>query len=97
MQFYEELSKHYDGMTQFEARFEKERGFFEDLTREYGLNKVLDAGCGTGFHSILLARLGLDVTGIDSSPDMLKRAGENAASHKVRVRFQQATFQDLTM
>lgn len=84
-------------MTQFEARFEKERGFFEHLTKEYGFKKVLDAGCGTGFHSILLAKLGLEVTGIDSSPAMLKIAKQNAANYKVKVQFRQAAFQDMTI
>ncbi|UCE18681.1 MAG: class I SAM-dependent methyltransferase [Gemmatimonadota bacterium] len=95
MQFYEELAAEYDAMTQFEARFEKERGFFEGLKQEYGLRKVLDAGCGTGFHSVLLAKLGLEVTGIDSSTDMLKKAGEHIRAHNVDVRFQRATFQDM--
>ena len=62
MKFYEELSAEYDVMTQFEARYEKEKGFFEDLVKEYSLRKVLDAGCGTGFHSLFLAKLGLEVT-----------------------------------
>lgn len=97
MQFYEELSKDYDTMTQFEARFEKEKGFFEDLVREYGFRQVLDAGCGTGFHAILLAKLGLEVTGIDGSSEMLKKAMENASAHDAVIRFQQSSFQELSL
>ncbi len=31
-------------------------------------SKVLDVGCGTGEHTILLTRLGYDVLGIDFAP-----------------------------
>jgi glycine/sarcosine N-methyltransferase len=96
MDFYEELAEAYDTMTQFEARFEKERRFFEGLLKAYHPRKVLDAGCGTGFHSILLAKLGLEVTGIDSSSKMLTKAEENAVNHHVKVRFHRSTFQDVT-
>jgi len=34
-------------------------------------SSVLDAGCGTGRHTAFLAENGHDVTGIDSSPEML--------------------------
>lgn len=97
MKFYEELSAEYDVMTQFEARYEKEKGFFEDLVKEYSLRKVLDAGCGTGFHSLFLAKLGLEVTGIDSSSKMLEKAMENALAHNVKARFHQSTFQNVSM
>jgi SAM-dependent methyltransferase len=52
--------------------------------------KVLDAGCGTGEHTILLARLGYDVLGIDASGPAIERARENAARQDVRARFEVA-------
>lgn len=48
---------------------------------------VLDAGCGTGEHTIHLARLGYDVRGIDSSPAAIRYALDNAARHGVPARF----------
>ena len=39
--------------------------------------KVLDVGCGTGEHTILLTRLGYDVLGIDFAPAG-RRAGPRA-------------------
>ena len=36
--------------------------------------KVLDVGCGTGEHTILLTRLGYDVLGIDFAPQAVEQA-----------------------
>jgi SAM-dependent methyltransferase len=41
-----------------------------------GSGRLLDVGCGTGSYSTGLAELGWDVTGIDVSEDMLRRARE---------------------
>ena len=41
---------------------------------------VLDLGCGTGTLMLELARRGYDMTGVDSSPEMLAKARENAES-----------------
>ncbi|MGH3678483.1 MAG: class I SAM-dependent methyltransferase [Mycobacterium sp.] len=49
--------------------------------------KVLDAGCGTGEHTILLTRLGYDVLGIDFSPRAIDQARQNAATKGVDARF----------
>jgi SAM-dependent methyltransferase len=40
--------------------------------------RVLEVGCGPGRLSIRLARLGLDVTGLDLDPAMIERAKANA-------------------
>jgi SAM-dependent methyltransferase len=52
--------------------------------------KILDIGCGTGRHSIELARRGFQVTGIDLSENMLQRAKEKAIEAGISVDFQQA-------
>lgn len=41
-------------------------------------SRVLDFGCGTGWTSTLLARMGLDVTGMDVAPAALELAREAA-------------------
>lgn len=49
--------------------------------------KILDVGCGTGFFTILLARLGHEVTGIDLTPEMIMYAKLLAQEENVDCRF----------
>ncbi|HEX3748238.1 MAG TPA: class I SAM-dependent methyltransferase [Bryobacteraceae bacterium] len=49
--------------------------------------KVLDAGCGTGEHTMMAALLGLDATGIDAAPAAIARAEGKARERGVAVRF----------
>jgi len=51
---------------------------------------ILDVGCGTGRHSVALARHGFAVTGIDLSEDMLEKARERAAAADEQVTFVQS-------
>jgi SAM-dependent methyltransferase len=50
------------------------------------LGQALDLGCGTGDHTIELARRGWDVTGVDSVPRAVHRAGAKASAAGVHVR-----------
>lgn len=92
--FYDELADEYDLMTQFEKRFEREEPAFKKFIEFYQLKKVLDAGCGTGFHSILLAKLGCEVTAVDVSEKMLVQLQDNATKYGVYVKTVQASFQN---
>lgn len=51
---------------------------------------MLDAGCGTGEHTIHLTRLGYDVRGIDSSEHAIEQTLANAAERNVAARFEVA-------
>jgi len=60
------------------------------IEKDFGSNinfSVLDVGCGTGRHSIELAKRGYNVTGIDLSEDQLKAAREKAKAAGVAVNF----------
>jgi S-adenosylmethionine-dependent methyltransferase len=63
---------------------------FLPTTPEVGSLRALDVGCGTGAASVRLARLGVDVTLLDSSTAMLdlaKRAiAEAGLSDKINVK-----------
>jgi SAM-dependent methyltransferase len=72
---YDGIADWYDGEFQ-PAPLESET--WEVLTRLLGEpdGSLLDVGCGTGGHAAGLAGLGWDVTGVDVSEDMLRRAAE---------------------
>jgi len=52
--------------------------------------RVLDAGCGTGEHTLLAASSGADALGIDLSSLAIERAREKAAARGIEARFEVA-------
>ena len=59
--------------------------------------KVLDAGCGTGEHTLNLARCGFQCIGVDVSEYVLQRAMKQASENSLtsQVSFVQAALGDL--
>lgn len=49
--------------------------------------RVLDVGCGAGFFSVLLAKEGYQVTGVDLTPDMVENARTLAEEEKTDCEF----------
>jgi SAM-dependent methyltransferase len=49
--------------------------------------RVLDAGCGTGEHALMAARIGLPATGIDTAPAAIAGAREKARQRALDARF----------
>jgi glycine/sarcosine N-methyltransferase len=94
-EFYDRLATDYDAMTTFEKRFIQEEPFFRLLVQRYRIGSALDAGCGTGFHSILLARLGVHVTAVDVSAGMLNELGRHMTRLGLDIQTVQAQFGDL--
>lgn len=52
--------------------------------------RLLDAGCGTGEHTLLAAARGAAATGVDISPRAIARAREKAAERGLQARFEVA-------
>jgi len=59
----------------------------QEIRRDKSL-KIIDIGCGTGRHSIELAKRGYQVIGIDLSESQLKRAREKAKEQGVKIDFE---------
>ena len=59
-----------------------EAEYVHNLIRKYktGATRILDLGCGTGRHDLLLADMGYKVTGVDQSEEMLAVAKSHDAS-----------------
>lgn len=55
----------------------EDRFFYLDVVRKYG-QPVLDVGCGTGRILLDFLQQGIDIDGIDNSPDMLARLHQKA-------------------
>ncbi len=92
--FYDHLAGDYDRMTGFEKRFVAERPFFKLLVDTHGIRTAVDAGAGTGFHSLLLSELGVRVSAVDASPAMLEALRRNARLRGLEVETIQSTFAD---
>jgi len=89
-QWYEELFENYGMKYDRESFAQGTVGECDFIEREIGRRtetSILDIGCGTGRHSIELARRGYSVVGIDLSESLLKRAREKAAEAGLRVDF----------
>ncbi len=93
-QWYEELFTNYSRNYDEESFTKGTLGECDFIEREIGFNKslkLLDVGCGTGRHSIELAKRGYsNITGIDLSTDQLNRAREKAKEANVDITLLQA-------
>jgi SAM-dependent methyltransferase len=86
--FKKEYADVYDLLYQ-DKDYDKECDFLEELFRRYDHRPqtILDLGCGTGSHAIVLAKRGYKVTGVDRASDMLDRARRKALDAGADVRF----------
>ncbi len=93
--FYDRLAPDYDEMTGFGKRFDKEKPFFKQLVEKHRIGTALDAGCGTGFHSLLLAQLGVRVTAVDVSREMIDRLDVHGKELGLQIRGVRSDFRGL--
>lgn len=97
-QWYEEVFRNYANKYEEEPFTKGTIGEVDFIEKEIGFNKntrILDIGCGTGRHSVELAKRGYYVVGIDLSMNMLNKARFNAKKEKVNVQFIQADARQL--
>lgn len=77
---FQTYGKYYDLIYE-DKDYEKECCYIENIFSRFSKLKptrILDIGCGTGGHAILLARRGYDVTGVDVSKVMVDIAKKKA-------------------
>ena len=99
-QWYEELFENYGLKYDNEVYTHGTIGecdFIEKEISSYKGTRILDIGCGTGRHSIELTKRGYNVTGIDLSESLLKRAREKAAELNLKIDFQQHDARNLPL
>jgi len=72
---YNEFGKYFDIIASASSvDTQKEAEFLDGIFSQYGIESVLDIACGTGRHSIALAKIGYEVVGIDYAGELLKVA-----------------------
>jgi SAM-dependent methyltransferase len=97
-QWYIELFDNYSRKYDQESYTSGTAGECDFIEQEIGFDRsvrILDIGCGTGRHSIELARRGYRVTGIDLSKSMLTRAEEKAAAKGLQIDFRLMDARDM--
>jgi glycine/sarcosine N-methyltransferase len=93
--FYDRLAPFFDVMTDWASRLEVEEPFLLELLQQVEAGTVLDAACGSGGHSLSLARSGYRVVGTDISPAMIRLA-QAKATPSDGVSFHVASLGDLS-
>ncbi len=94
---YQTFAKDYDRFNNWKDRLAYEMPFINTqlsaLKPSQGQKlSVLDAACGTGMHAIALAQQGMEVSGADLFPAMIRKARKNARNEGVHVEFRTAGF-----
>lgn len=87
MEVFDRYAQYYD-LFYREKDYRREVDYVDALIKKYALGDartILDLGCGTGGHAVLLAQKGYDVTGVDRSDTMLALAEEKKRQMKVSV------------
>jgi glycine/sarcosine N-methyltransferase len=90
--FYDTIANDYDRMISFEKRLDIEEPKFRKLVEKYSITSALDAGAGSGFHSVLLARCGVQVTAVDISGEMLRKLEQNAKDQNLIIKTVKSDF-----
>ncbi len=75
MSIFEGYSKYYD-LLYADKNYSSEAAFVLELVRRHcpSANCLLELGCGSGGHALLLAQSGIKVCGVDRSPRMVEMA-----------------------
>ena len=87
MSVFKSYADHYD-VLYFDKDYQGECDFLQSIFRSYCKDKirsVLDLGCGTGGHALVLGERGYEVTGVDTSSEMLGIGRKKAEERGIEV------------
>lgn len=95
MGIFKQYAKFYDALYK-DKDYGGECDFLEEafeLFPDRKVKTVLDLGCGTASHSMVLSGRGYDVTGVDASFEMLKIAKQKIKKAKLKIKLYEASIQ----
>lgn len=98
LKWYVDLYENYGKSYEEEPFVKGTEGEVDFLEKELDFNKdkkIIDIGCGTGRHSLELAKRGYNVTGIDLSESMISQAKRKKNEAGLDVNFQVKNALDL--
>ena len=94
--------EYYGMMTEFWDLFRgdtstwEDRFFYLDVVKKYG-QPVLDVGCGTGRILLDFMQQGIEIDGVDNSPDMLARLHQKAEKLNLHPTVYQQEMHELSL
>lgn len=96
--FGKEYSRAYDLLYQ-DKDYAKECDFIEAVFKSCGgkIRRILDLGCGTGGHALILKKRGYDIVGVDRSGEMLKIARSKAKNSGLSMTFIEKEIHNVTL
>ena len=95
---YQSFAQYYDGLT-MNVDYEQQAECLWGILQRYGVKPglLLDLACGTGSLSVLFAKRGAEVLGVDASGEMLCKAQQKAAEENVSVLFLRQKMQQIDL
>jgi ubiquinone/menaquinone biosynthesis C-methylase UbiE len=95
---YAELAKSYDRLTN-DVDYQAVVAFYQQILKKENLSPrtAVDLACGTGSVALLLAKAGMNVTGVDLSAEMLCVASQKAGEQELPIQFVCQPLQNLAM
>ncbi|MDI6704403.1 MAG: class I SAM-dependent methyltransferase [bacterium] len=99
MKVFENYANFYDTFYQ-DKDYKAECDFLEEVFKKYTkspVKTILDLGCGTGGHSLILAQRSYEVTGVDFSEKMLEIGRNKVREEDIPVKFLQGDLRSLNL
>lgn len=90
MGVFQKFGEYYDFIYLRLWDYKGECNLLEEIFNRFGREKprrILDLGCGTGSHALILAKRGYEVTGVDISHVMIERARKKAKEAGIKADF----------
>ncbi len=96
--FGKEYSGVYDCLYQ-DKNYERECDFIESVFNKFSgkVRSILDLGCGTGGHALVLSKRGYQVVGVDISKEMLDIARRKADKYNPFLKFIESDIRSLNI